>query len=68
MIIIIDYKAGNLTSVKRALDYLGLESKISSDRQEIFNAKRIIFPGVGHARTAISDPLSELSREYPENL
>lgn len=54
MIVIIDYKAGNLTSVKRALDYLGLNSKISSDSKEILTAKRIIFPGVGHAKTAIT--------------
>jgi glutamine amidotransferase len=54
MIIIIDYKAGNLTSVKRALDYLGIDSEISSDSQEILNAGRIIFPGVGHAKTAIA--------------
>jgi glutamine amidotransferase len=53
MIIIIDYKAGNLTSVKRALDYLGIDSEISSDSQDILNAERIIFPGVGHAGTAI---------------
>lgn len=54
MITIIDYKAGNLTSVKRALDYLGIESRISSDAREIEQAQRIIFPGVGHAKTAMA--------------
>jgi glutamine amidotransferase len=53
MISIIDYKAGNLTSVKRALDYLGIESLITSDRAGIRSAERIIFPGVGHAKSAM---------------
>lgn len=54
MITIVDYKAGNLTSVKRALDYLGIESLISADPDIVSNSERIIFPGVGHAGTAMS--------------
>lgn len=53
MIIIIDYDAGNLTSVKRALDHLGIENRISSDLETLYHAERIIFPGVGHAGTAM---------------
>ena len=53
MIYIIDYDAGNLTSVKRALNYLGIESEITKDANKIVNAERIIFPGVGHAETAM---------------
>ncbi len=53
MIVIIDYDAGNLTSVKRALDYLNIESEITPDSDRICNAERIIFPGVGNAETAI---------------
>jgi imidazole glycerol-phosphate synthase subunit HisH len=53
MIAIMDYSAGNLTSVKRALDYLGIESKITPDPNEIRSAERIIFPGVGHATSAM---------------
>jgi imidazole glycerol-phosphate synthase subunit HisH len=53
MITIVDYKAGNLTSVRRALDFLGISSKISSDPEEIRKAERIIFPGVGHAGAAM---------------
>lgn len=53
MILIIDYQAGNLTSVKRALDHLGLPSQISADPAELGRADRIIFPGVGHAGTAM---------------
>jgi len=53
MLGIIDYKAGNLTSVKRALDYLGIASVISSDPGEIAACERIIFPGVGNAASAM---------------
>ncbi len=55
MIAIIDYKAGNLTSVKRALDHLGYESVITSDPQEVLGADRVIFPGVGAAASAMAD-------------
>jgi imidazole glycerol-phosphate synthase subunit HisH len=53
MIVIIDYSAGNLTSVKRALDYLKIPSTISPDPEVIASAERIIFPGVGHAAAAM---------------
>ncbi|MCX7727785.1 MAG: imidazole glycerol phosphate synthase subunit HisH [Chitinispirillaceae bacterium] len=53
LIVIIDYKAGNLTSVKRALDYLGVPSIITADCKRINEAERIIFPGVGHAGSAM---------------
>lgn len=47
MIAIIDYGAGNLSSVKKALDYLGAESVITQDKNEILSASHIILPGVG---------------------
>ncbi len=47
MIAIIDYGAGNIFSVKNALDYLGLENKLTSDKEEIKAADAIILPGVG---------------------
>ncbi len=53
MITVIDYNAGNLTSVKRTLDHLGLESQITADAQIVARAERIIFPGVGHAAAAM---------------
>jgi len=53
MISIIDYKAGNLTSVKRAVSYLGYDSIITSDSEKISNSERIIFPGVGQAGSAM---------------
>jgi glutamine amidotransferase len=54
MILIVDYRAGNLTSVKRALDYLEIPNKFVSTGDELQGAKRIIFPGVGHAAAAMA--------------
>ena len=47
MIAIIDYGAGNLQSVKKALDFLGYESEITQSKQKIENASHVILPGVG---------------------
>lgn len=47
MIVIIDYGMGNLKSVKNALDFLKLESKISSETEEIQKADALVLPGVG---------------------
>ena len=55
MIAIIDYKAGNLTSVQRALTSLGWDSVITADYSEVIKAERIIFPGVGAAGQAMAD-------------
>jgi len=56
MIAIIDYGAGNLFSVKNALDYLGEESIISSEKEEIISADKLILPGVG----AFGDAMKKL--------
>jgi len=53
MIEIVDYKAGNLTSVKRALDGLGVPSRITPDPEHIRRGERVIFPGVGAAGSAV---------------
>ena len=53
MITLLDYRAGNLTSVQRALDHLGIPSRISADPEEVRRAERIIFPGVGAAGAAM---------------
>ena len=55
MIAIIDYEAGNLTSVQRALRHLGKESVITRDPSDVVGAERIIFPGVGAAGKAMYD-------------
>ena len=47
MVAIIDYGAGNLQSVKKALDYLGYESEITAEREKILSASHVILPGVG---------------------
>ncbi len=51
---LIDYGAGNLASVKRALDYLGVPNRIALTGDELRDAERIIFPGVGHAGAAMA--------------
>ena len=55
MIAIVDYNAGNLTSVKLALDYLGTPSEITRDPVRILAAERVIFPGVGSAGAAMQN-------------
>lgn len=53
MIAIIDYVAGNVKSVANAVRRLGFETIITSDFEEIRNAEKVIFPGVGEASTAM---------------
>lgn len=47
MTAIIDYGAGNLFSVKNALDYLGIENNITKNAEDLRAADRLILPGVG---------------------
>lgn len=54
MIAIIDYDAGNLKSVEKALLYLGEEAVITRDRHEILSADKVILPGVGHFGDAMN--------------
>jgi imidazole glycerol-phosphate synthase subunit HisH len=58
MIAIIDYDAGNLKSVEKALNFLGEETIISRDREEILNADKVILPGVG----SFGDAMEKLHR------
>ncbi len=48
MIAIIDYDAGNLKSVEKALKYLGEAAIITRDKQQILSADKVILPGVGN--------------------
>ena len=48
MITIVDYQMGNLHSVKRAFNRLGVEVNIATTPSEIVTAKKLILPGVGH--------------------
>lgn len=47
MIAIIDYDAGNIRSVEKALQFLGQEVKITRDREEILGVDKVVLPGVG---------------------
>ena len=64
MITIVDYKAGNLTSVQLAFESLGVDVRITQDPAEILAAERIVFPGVGAARAAM-DNLRDLGLVEP---
>ena len=46
---ILDYDAGNLTSVQRALAHLGHQAEVTADPAVVDRADRVIFPGVGAA-------------------
>ncbi|NJY63775.1 imidazole glycerol phosphate synthase subunit HisH [Salinimicrobium sp. CDJ15-81-2] len=52
-IVIIDYGAGNIQSIKFALERLGYTGILSSDAEEIKSADKVIFPGVGEASSAM---------------
>lgn len=57
-IVIIDYGAGNIQSIQFALQRLGYTAVLSSDRNLIAQADKVIFPGVGEASSAM-DKLKE---------
>jgi imidazole glycerol phosphate synthase glutamine amidotransferase subunit len=53
--IIVDYEAGNLRSVANMLTFLNVPFEITSDKDKILNANRIIFPGQGHFAQAMNN-------------
>ena len=53
-IIIVKYNAGNIRSVQYALERLGVRAAVSDNPDEIQNADKVIFPGVGAASTAMA--------------
>ena len=66
MIAIVDYKAGNLTSVKKALEHLGVSAVVTDDPKLVSRADKVILPGVGHfaattelERTGLRDAMKE---------
>lgn len=63
MIAIVDYGAGNLVSVKKAFEWLGMESVITSDPEQVAKAAKIVLPGVGHFASTGSLGRSGLRRE-----
>ena len=55
MIAIIDYQAGNIASVKNALEKLGHEFVVTKDPNTILSADKVIFPGQGRAGPAMKE-------------
>lgn len=55
MLAIVDYKAGNLTSVRNAFAVLGVEAQVTRDPAVIRAAERVVFPGVGAAGSAMAN-------------
>lgn len=53
--VIVDYEAGNLRSVANMLTFLNVPFEITSDKDKILNAKKIIFPGQGHFAQAMNN-------------
>jgi glutamine amidotransferase len=72
-IAVIDYKAGNLTSVMKALSALGFEATVTADPEVVRRATKVILPGVGHFQatrlletTGLTDAVREVtSRGVP---
>ncbi len=64
MITIIDYKAGNLTSVQLAFEHIKCKVKITDRPQDVLQAEKIVFPGVGAAKAAM-DSLKKLNLIEP---
>lgn len=56
MVAIIDYDAGNIKSVEKAVNALGYEAVVTRDRSSILNAEHVILPGVG----AFGDAMKKL--------
>ncbi|MBC7766143.1 MAG: imidazole glycerol phosphate synthase subunit HisH [Hyphomonadaceae bacterium] len=59
MIAIIDYGVGNLLSVEKAFEFIGVTARVTSDKDEILSAQGVVLPGVG----AFSDAMAQLKRD-----
>ena len=55
MTAVVDYNAGNVFSILCALERLGEKAEVTSDRERILSADRVIFPGVGYAMSAMEE-------------
>ena len=53
-VVIIKYNAGNIYSVDCALKRIGVDAKITDNKDEILSADKIIFPGVGEAKSTMA--------------
>ena len=66
MITLVDYRAGNLASVRKAFEHLGCEVEITEDPEVVRRARHIVVPGVGHfaateqlSRAGLTDVIRE---------
>lgn len=66
MIAIVDYRAGNLASVKKALDRVGAQAEVTSDPEVVERADRIVLPGVGHFAATCALSTSRLRQSIAE--
>ena len=64
MIAIIDYDAGNIKSVEKAMNYLGQEAVITRDRDVILASDKVILPGVG----AFGDAMEKIKEYHLTNV
>ena len=55
MTVIVDYRAGNLTSVKLAFAAIGEPVEVTNDPAKVRTAERVVFPGVGAAKSAMEN-------------
>jgi glutamine amidotransferase len=67
-IVILKYNAGNVQSVRYALDRLGASYTVSSEPEEIMAADKVIFPGVGEASTTMRYLKAQRLDEVIKNL
>ena len=67
-LVIIDYGAGNIQSIKFAFQRLGVEAVLTNDVHAIRNADRVIFPGVGEASSAMQKLIESGLADFIPNL
>jgi glutamine amidotransferase len=67
-LVIIDYGAGNIQSIKFAFKRLGVDAQLSNDVETIKNADKVIFPGVGEASSAMEKLIQSGLNELIPNL
>ena len=68
MIAIIDYRAGNLTSVKKAFDRVSRNAVVTADPQVVTKADKIVLPGVGHFSSTFTLSETGLRKSIKESL
>lgn len=54
-IVIIDYNSGNIRSLGNMLKFLGIDYILSDKKEDILNAKKLLFPGQGHFKQAVEN-------------